>query len=220
MNTSFRFLIPTIFIALGFIISCNDDITSSGEEEPGVNKNTNVETPSVPDPPSIASNSTPSQTPSTTTNTDTNSNPNNSENPDDENNNFNLDEIDPEDLSRQIKDAEYKIEKLKEENIKHYDELSRMVELQKEIAEEIKRRKIIMRSLPLGTKEQEKAKKDFEDEKKFGKEKLKILKDKNIFLHKLSRTISDAMNEKEILQKKQEFFFRKQKEKENKNSTN
>ncbi|WP_185852313.1 hypothetical protein [Blattabacterium cuenoti] len=204
MNTSFRFLIPTIFIALGFIISCNDDITSTGEEESGVNNNT-----SVPDPPStIASTQPSSETPST------DSTSNNTENPDN-NESFNLDGIDPEDLSKKIKEAEEKIEKLELENTKHYDEYYQMVEVQKEILEEIKRKKMIMRSKPVGSEEQVQAQKAFEDEKKYGKEKLKVLKDKNILLNKLSRTITEARNEKEDLEKKQEYFFKKQKENKN-----
>lgn len=204
MNTSFRFLIPTIFLALGFIISCNDDITSAGEEEPDVNNNnppTTSETPSVSDVPS---------TPTTTTSTSTSTI--DIENTD----NFNIDDINPEDLSKKIQEIGEKIEKLEKESKKHFDEYYKMVEVQKGILNEIKRKKKIMRFKPVGSPEQIKAKKDFEDEKKYGKEKLQTLKDKNIILHKLTKSITEARNEKIDLQRKQEYFFKKQKEKENK----
>ncbi|WP_185857489.1 hypothetical protein [Blattabacterium cuenoti] len=187
MNTSFRFLITTIFIALGFIISCNDDIR---EKKSSVNNNT-----SVPDPPSTIAS---------TSSDNTNSNSNNTGNPD----NFNIDEIDPDDLYKKIKEAREKIEKLEEESTKHYDEYYKMVKVQKDILEEIKRKKMIMRSKPVGSEEQIQAQKEFEDEKKYGKEKLKTLKDKNILLHKLARSITEARNEKENLEKKQEYFFK------------
>ncbi|WP_341651780.1 hypothetical protein [Blattabacterium cuenoti] len=183
MNTSFRFLILTIFIALGFITSCNDDTTS--EEKPSVN-NTNIastETSSTEPPPYDADE---------------------------------IDKINPEDLSRQIKEIGEKIEELEKESTKHFEEYTQMAEFQKKILENIKTKKMIMRSKPVGSEAEKKAKKDFEDEKKFGKEKLQGLKDKNILLYKLTRSITEAKNEKEKLQKKQEYLLKRQKEK-NKN---
>ncbi|WP_185867311.1 hypothetical protein [Blattabacterium cuenoti] len=204
MNTSFRFLIPTIFVALGFIVSCNDDnITSAGEEEPGVNKNTptTMETPSTTDPPpTIASNSTSS----TTTEKDP-------ENPD----NFKLEDIDPEDLSIKIKEVGDKIEELEKENAKHYEEYSQMVKVQKRILDEIIKKKKIMRSKTVGSEEELQAKKEFEDHKKYGKEKLKLLKEKNVILYHLIKSIAAAKNEQKNLQKKQEYFLKKQKENQN-----
>jgi|GEM_PF-5388921 hypothetical protein len=203
MNTFFRFLIPTIFISLGFIVSCNDDMTSAGDKESGANTHTDVGTSS--DPPStIASDSTPSN--NSSTNSDSTSNTT-----------YNIDDINPEDLSRQIKEIGEKINKLEQDNIKHYNEYSQMVKVQKGILDEIIRKKKIMRSKPVGSPEQIQAKKAFEDEKKLSKEKLKTLKAKSIFLYDLSKSIKNARNEQTILQEKQEYFLKKQKEKKNKN---
>ncbi|WP_185861438.1 hypothetical protein [Blattabacterium cuenoti] len=198
MNTSLRFLIPTILIALGFILSCNDGITSADEEEPGVKKNTSVGVPDSPN--GIAS--TPNPTPKE---------PEPEPEPP-----YNIDDIDPEELSKQIKEVGEKVKELEQENTKHYDEYHEMVKIQKQILEEIKRRKMIMRFKPVGTEEQKKAQKDFEDEKKYGKEKLKILKEKNILLHKISKSLAKAREEQMDLQKKQEYFLKKQKEKKEK----
>ncbi|WP_185853501.1 hypothetical protein [Blattabacterium cuenoti] len=221
MNTSIKVLIPTIFITLGFIISCNDEVTSVGKEDSDVNNNTptTVETPSIPDPPpTIASSSPdtpPTEPPKTTTPSET---PSNSESP--ENDFSGMDNIDPEDLSREIKEIGEKIQKLEKETEKHCDEYYQMIEVQKGILNEVKRRKMIMRSKPVGSQEQVEAQKDFEDQKKLGKERLKILKEKNILLNKLNKSITEAKNEKDALQKKQENFFnflKKQKEGSKKN---
>lgn len=215
MNTSVKFLIPTIFLALGFIFSCNDEATSVGKEDSDVNKTPTVETPSIPDPPPTtltSSSSDPNSTIESTTNPDTTKSPSNSESPVND-----PSYIDPEDLSVQIKEIGDKIQKLEKETEKHYDEYYQMVEIQKEILNEVIRRKKIMRSKEVGTKEQIEAQKDFEDQKKLGKERLKILKDKNILLNKLTKSITEAKNEKMALQKKQEDFLKKQKEKSKKN---
>ncbi|BAR91950.1 hypothetical protein [Blattabacterium cuenoti] len=184
MNTSFRFLILTIFISLGFITSCNDDEMTSAEEEKSiVNDTTNVA-------------STPTEPPPY----------------DDEE----IDKINPEDLSRQIKEIGEKIEKLEKESTRHFDEYTQMAEFQKKILGEIRRKKMIMRSKPVGSEEQKKAQKDFEDEKKYGKEKLQILKEKNILLHRLTKSITEAKKEQMELQKKQDYFLKRQKEKQEK----
>ncbi|WP_341654468.1 hypothetical protein [Blattabacterium cuenoti] len=184
MNTSFRFLILTIFISLGFITSCNDDVTSIEEEKPSVN-NTNI----------ASTDSTSTEPPPYD---------------DDE-----IDKINPIDLSRQIKEIGEKIETLEKESKKHFDEYYQMAEFQKKILENIKIKKMIMRSKPVGSEEEKTAKKDFEDEKKYGKEKLKGLKEKNIILYKLTRTIIEAKKEKEKLQNKQEYLLKRKKEKMN-----
>ncbi|WP_185860886.1 hypothetical protein [Blattabacterium cuenoti] len=215
MNTSFRLLIPTIFLMLGLIISCSDDITSAGEEESGIKNNTSTTgtTSSVPNSPSTTVATTtpaPSETPptdSTKTDTDDDENPKYS---------FKMEDIDPEDLSRQIKEIREKIEKLEQENTKNFDEYDKMAEIQKGILEKVRKKKMIMRSKPVGSEEQVKAQKDFEDQKKFGKEKFKILKEKNILLNKLTKTLTEAKNEEIYLQKKQEFFLKNSK-KETKN---
>ncbi|WP_341652650.1 hypothetical protein [Blattabacterium cuenoti] len=186
MNTSFRFLILTIFIALGFITSCNDDITE--EEKSSVNNN------------NIASTDTSS----------TGSNPTEPPPPYDADE---IDKINPEDLSRQIKEIGEKIETLEKESKKQFDEYYQMAEFQKKILENIKVKKMIMRSKPVGSEEEKKAKKDFEDEKKYGREKLKGLKEKNIILYKITRSITKARNEKEKLEQKQEYLLKRQKEK-------
>ncbi|BAM99493.1 hypothetical protein [Blattabacterium cuenoti] len=184
MNTSFRFLILTIFISLGFITSCNDDeITPAEEEKSSVNDTINV-------------TSTPTEPPPYD---------------DDE-----IDKINPEELSRQIKEIGEKIEKLEKESTRQFDEYTQMAEFQKKILGEIRRKKMIMRSKPVGSEEQKKAQKDFEDEKKYGKEKLQILKEKNILLHKLTRSITEAKKEQMELQKKQDYFLKRQKEKQEK----
>ncbi|WP_041936024.1 hypothetical protein [Blattabacterium sp. (Nauphoeta cinerea)] len=198
MNTSFKFLIPTIFITLGFITSCNDDI--AGEEEPDGNNNTPpatvASTPPISNPP-----------PPTTTNKEENSDTNKEENPD-----FDINNIDPEDLSRKIQKIEETIKKLEQENTKHFDEYYKLSDIQKEILEEMKRKKMIMRSKPVGSEEQAKAQKDFEDQKKLGKEKLEVIKEKNTILHNLSKSLTKAREEKSVLQKQQKYFLKKQKE--------
>ncbi len=223
-----RFLIPTIFLSLGFIVSCNDEIASVGEEEPSVNKNTptTVETPSVSDPPTststptITSSSTPKTTetpvdiPTTSTSTPTTTSSNSGDS--DQNDDTDMD-INPVDLSKEIEEIGEKIEKLEKESSKHYKEYYQMVDVQKEILSEIKRRKMIMRSKPLGSNEQIQAQKDFEDQKKYGKERLEVLKEKNILLNKFSKSILEAKDEKKALQKKQENFLKRQKEKAEKN---
>ncbi|WP_341657709.1 hypothetical protein [Blattabacterium cuenoti] len=190
MNTSFRFLILTIFISLGFITSCNDEDTISLEDEiPSVN-NTNI------------ASTDPSSTDDSTTSTETPL--------------YDADEIDkinPEELSKQIKEIGEKIETLERESTRNFYEYSQMAESQKKILESIKIKKMIMRSKFVGSKEQKKAQIDFEDEKRFGKEKLKSLREKNIILNKLTKSIAEAKKEKEKLEKKQEYFLKRQKEK-------
>ncbi|WP_341663936.1 hypothetical protein [Blattabacterium cuenoti] len=186
MNTSFRFLILTIFITLGFITSCNDEITPTKEEKPSVN-NTNIAS------------------------TGTSSSKDTTEDPP-----YDVDEIDkinPENLSREIKEIGVKIERLETESIRHFDEYAQIAEIQKRILENIKIKKMIMRSKPVGSEEEKIAKIDFENSKKYGKEKLQILKEKNILLSKLTKSITEAKNEKEKLEKKQEYVLRRQKEK-------
>ncbi|WP_341658512.1 hypothetical protein [Blattabacterium cuenoti] len=182
MNTSFRFLILTIFITLGFITSCNDEDTICIEEEkPNVNNTDIASTDSSSEPPP-----------------------------------YDVDEIDkinPEELSKQIKEIGEKIEILEKENKKNFDEYTQMAESQKRVLEKIKIKKMIMRSKSVGSHEQKMAQMDFEDEKRFGKEKLKSLKEKNILLNKSMRSIAEAKKEKEKLEKKQKYFLKRQKEK-------
>ncbi|QIK16792.1 hypothetical protein G9C01_02505 [Blattabacterium sp. DPU] len=201
MNTSFKFLIPTIFITLGFMISCNDDMTSAGEEYDGNNNNPNVATSSNPDPPD---NPDADDAPIPNVYYDSDKNPEN----------FNFDEIDPEDLSIKIKEIGVKIEELEEDRVKYFDEYNKLAEIQKDILDQMTKNKMIMRLKPLGSEEQIRAEKEFENKKKLGKEKLKVLKEKNIFLHKLLKTITDTKDEEMTLRKKQEFFYKKRKEKE------
>ncbi|WP_185882062.1 hypothetical protein [Blattabacterium cuenoti] len=218
MNTSIRFLIPTIFLSLGVcMISCNDEITSA--DESGLkNKNTTEDSPSIPPPPdpSFASSnpttptpnpipplpSPPTDHPPTTNggNTPPSSIPVS---------------IDPEDLSKRIKEIGEKIEKLEKESEFHHNEFYHMVGVQKGILNEVKRKKTVMKSKPYGSEEQLKAQKEFEDQKKLGKEKLKILKEKNVFLSQLTKSITEAKNEQLALQKMQEDLLQKR----NKNKT-
>ncbi|WP_341660682.1 hypothetical protein [Blattabacterium cuenoti] len=182
MNTSFRFLILTIFIALGFITSCNDDPSFTEEKKPIVD-NTDIastDTSSTEPPPYDADE---------------------------------IDKINPEELSREIKEIGEKIETLEKESEKNFNEYSQMAESQKRILENIKTKKMIMRSKAVGSEEQKRAQIDFEDEKKFGKEQLKGLKEKNIILNKIIKKITEAKKEKEKLEKKQEYLLKRQKEK-------
>ncbi|WP_341653165.1 hypothetical protein [Blattabacterium cuenoti] len=195
MNTSFRFLILTIFIALGFITSCYDDTTSEEGEKSGIH-NTNI---------------------ASTENSSKDSKPTEPPPP------YDVDEIDkinPEELSRQIKEIGEKIEELEKESKKHFDEYNKMAETQKGILEDIKTKKMIMRSKPVGSEEEKRAKKIFEEEKKYGKEKLKGLKEKNIILYKITRSIEEAKSEKYKLEEKQEYFLKRQKEKKKKKKLN
>ncbi|WP_341655151.1 hypothetical protein [Blattabacterium cuenoti] len=194
MNISFRFLIFTIFLSLGFITSCNDDITPTEEEKPSVNDTKNIASTET----SSTDDSTKTTEPPPLYSSDE------------------IDKIDPEDLSRQIKEIGEKIEELEKESSKHFEEYDKLAEFQKKILEDIKVKKMIMRSKIVGSEEEKKAKKDFEDEKKYGREKLQILKEKNIVLYKITRSIREAKNKKEELEKKREDFLMKQKNKENK----
>ncbi|WP_341665897.1 hypothetical protein [Blattabacterium cuenoti] len=184
MNTSFsfRFLILTIFIALGFMTSCNDDDITSTEEDQTTNI-ASTETSSIDDP-----NEPPPYD-------------------DDE-----IDKINPEELSKQIKELGGRIEVLEKSSTQYFDEYNHMAEIQKGILENIKIKKMIMRSKMVGSEEEKIAKIDFENEKKYGKEKLQILKEKNNLLYKLTKSIAEAKNEKEKLQKKQEYLLKRKKE--------
>ncbi|AER40487.1 MAG: hypothetical protein LBQ72_02135 [Flavobacteriales bacterium] len=179
MNVStMRFIIPTICLSLGILfVSCNDDALTFSSNDP------------------------------TTTNTDTSFA---SSNPSDKPSNppvFNPPipaDISPEYLSKRIKEIGERIERLEKESEVHYNEYYDLVSAQKKIMDEVKRRRMVMKSKPYGSAEQFKAQKEFEDHKKYGKEKLKIIKEKNIFLNKLIDSITEAKNEKLALQKMQE----------------
>ncbi|WP_185862856.1 hypothetical protein [Blattabacterium cuenoti] len=221
MNTSIRFIIPTIFLSLGVcLISCNDEITSA--DESGLkNKKTTEDSPSIPPPdPSFASSNPTSPPPSTPIhpfpsiptdptngggNTPPSSIPVN---------------IDPEDLSKRIKEIGEKIEKLEKESEFHHNEFYHMVGVQKVILNEVKRKKTVMKSKPYGSEEQLKAQKEFEEQKKLGKEKLKILKEKNVFLSQLTKSITEAKNEQLALQKMQEDLQKRNKNKTTNNNEN
>ncbi|WP_185863974.1 hypothetical protein [Blattabacterium cuenoti] len=191
MNTSFRFLIFTIFIALGFITSCNDDINST--EEDNNNQKTNIasteESTSIEDededeilPPPYDADE--------------------------------IDKINPKDLSKQIKEIGEKIEILEKESSRHYDEYSKMSEIQKAILENVRIKRIIMKSKTVGSEEEKIAKIDFENEKKYGREKLEILKEKNHLLYNLTKSIAQAKEEKEKLQEKEKYLLKRKKKKE------
>ncbi|AFJ90640.1 hypothetical protein [Blattabacterium sp. (Blaberus giganteus)] len=212
MNTSFKFLIPTIFISLGFLISCNDNITFSEEEESDENTSSieysktskfsqeNVEPTGDPitdfplDDPSYYRYS----------------------NVDYENYNKIENDINIEDLYMEIREIGEKIGKLEEEKNIHYSEFRKIVEFQKGILQEIINKKKIMRSKPVGSEAEKKAKKDFEDEKKFSDEKFEILKDKNDLLYNIVKSIREARSVKMDLQKKLAFFVKKERDKEEK----
>ncbi|ACX83822.1 conserved hypothetical protein [Blattabacterium sp. (Periplaneta americana) str. BPLAN] len=204
MNTSIRFLIPTIFLSLGVcLISCNDEITSA--DESGLKK----DSPSIPPPdPSFASSNptTPTPTPMPPS---LPPDPSNGDQP-----SFSIPtDIDPEDLSKRIKEIGEKIERLEKESEFHHNEFYQMVGVQKGILNEVKRKKTVMKSKPYGSEEQLKAQKEFEDQKKLGKERLKILKEKNVFLSQLTKSITEAKNEQLALQKIQEDLQKRNKNK-------
>ncbi|WP_185854969.1 hypothetical protein [Blattabacterium cuenoti] len=210
MNTSIRFLIPTIFLSLGVcLISCNDEITSS--DESGLkNKNKTEDSPSIPpippSDPSFASSNPTTPTPIPPSNP---TDPSNGDQP-----SFSIPtDIDPEDLSKRIKEIGEKIERLEKESEFHHNEFYQMVGVQKGILNEVKRKKTVMKSKPYGSEEQLKAQKEFEDQKKLGKERLKILKEKNVFLSQLTKSITEAKNEQLALQKIQEDLQKRNKNK-------
>ncbi|AWU43837.1 hypothetical protein DM815_02215 [Blattabacterium sp. (Cryptocercus kyebangensis)] len=196
MNTSMRFLIPTIFLSLGFFfVSCNDDeITSSNDP---VNTNT-PQSHNIPNPTFV--NTTPEENPV----------PPNfpffpEEVPD-----FKIPaDIKPEELSKRLKDIEVKIKQLEKESNLYQNEYSEMIISQKEISAEIKRKRSEMRSKPYGSEEQLKYKKEFEEYKQYGKEKLRILRNKILILNEINQSIKDSKNEKLALQKMQENLQKK-----------
>ncbi|WP_341662864.1 hypothetical protein [Blattabacterium cuenoti] len=188
MNTSFRFLILTIFIALGFITSCNDDI-SSIEEKKNTQDTASTEAPSIEDEDEDEVLPPP----------------------------YDVDEIDkinPKDLSKQIKEMGEKIERLEKESSLHYDEYMKMSEIQKGILENVRIKRIIMKSKTSGTEEEKMAKKDFENEKKYGRERLQILKDKNHLLYQLTKSIATIKSEKEKLEEKEKYLLKRIRKKE------
>ncbi|AWU46027.1 hypothetical protein [Blattabacterium punctulatus] len=204
MNTSMKFLIPTIFLSLGvFIVSCNDDeITYSNDP---VNNIKPQESNNIPPPPQTPQNPT-----------FVNSIPEENIIPPnytffmEETPNFKIPaDIKPEELSKRIKDLEVKIKELEKENNFHQNQYYDMINNQKQILNETKRRRSVMRSKPYGSEEQLQAKKDFEEYKEYGKVKLKILKDKSLFLNEINKSITDSKNEQLALQKMQENLQKK-----------
>ncbi|AWU42743.1 hypothetical protein DM811_02105 [Blattabacterium punctulatus] len=204
MNTSMKFLIPTIFLSLGvFIVSCNDDeITYSNDP---VNNIKPQESNNIPPPPQTPQNPT-----------FVNSIPEENIIPPnytffmEETPNFKIPaDIKPEELSKRIKDLEVKIKELEKENNFHQNQYYDMINNQKQILNETKRRRSVMRSKPYGSEEQLQAKKDFEEYKEYGKGKLKILKDKSLFLNEINKSITDSKNEQLALQKMQENLQKK-----------
>ncbi|AWU45480.1 hypothetical protein [Blattabacterium punctulatus] len=204
MNTFLKFLIPTIFLSLGvFIVSCNDDeITYSND--PVNNTKPQESNNNIPPPP-------PPQNP-----TLVNSNP--EENIIPQNYPFFMEEIPnfkipanitPEELSKRIKDLEVKIKELEKKNNFHQNQYYDMINNQKQILNETKRRRAVMRSKPYGSEEQLQAKKDFEEYKEYEKEKLKILKDKSLFLNEINQSLTDSKNEQLALHKMQENLQKK-----------
>ncbi|WP_238910927.1 hypothetical protein [Blattabacterium cuenoti] len=193
-----KFLISTIFLSLGVcLISCNDEITSA--DESGL-KNTNKTSPSIPpqDPYFVSSNPITPPPPNPMPplfSTDPS-------NEDQDQPSFSIPtDLKPEDLSQRIKDISEKIERLEKESEFHHNEFYQMVGVQKGILNEVKRKKTVMKSKPYGSADQLKAQKEFEDQKKLGKERLKILKEKNLFLSQLTKSITEAKNEQLALQK-------------------
>ncbi|AWU43288.1 hypothetical protein DM809_02105 [Blattabacterium punctulatus] len=204
MNTSMKFLIPTIFLSLGvFIVSCNDDeITYSNDPVNNINpqeESNNIPPPPTPQNPTFV-NSIPEE----------NIIPPNYTFFMEETPNFKIPaDIKPEELSKRIKDLEVKIKELEKENNFHQNQYYDMINNQKQILNETKRRRSVMRSKPYGSEEQLQAKKDFEEYKEYGKGKLKILKDKSLFLNEINKSITDSKNEQLALQKMQENLQKK-----------
>ncbi|WP_185866746.1 hypothetical protein [Blattabacterium cuenoti] len=210
MNTSIRFLIPTIFLSLGvFLVSCNDEITSVDES---VNKKKTEDSPFIPPPtgPSFASSNPITPTPPAPTPqkphfipTDP---PSNGDKP---SSSVSTAHFYSEDLSKRIKEIGEKIERLEKESEFHHHDFYQMVGVQKGLLNEVKRKKTVMKSKPYGSAEHIQARKEFEDQKQLGKERLKILKEKNLFLSQLTKSITEAKNEQLALQKMQEDFLQK-----------
>ncbi|AWU44949.1 hypothetical protein [Blattabacterium punctulatus] len=202
MNTSMKFLIPTIFLSLGvFIVSCNDDeITYSNDPVNNTKpQESNNIIPQTPQNPTFV-NSIPEE----------NIIPPNYTFLMEETPNFKIPaDIKPEELSKRIKDLEVKIKGLEKESNFHQNQYYDMINNQKQILNETKRRRSVMRSKPYGSEEQLQAKKDFEEYKEYGKGKLKILKDKSLFLNEINKSITDSKNEQLALQKMQENLQKK-----------
>ncbi|WP_113738387.1 hypothetical protein [Blattabacterium clevelandi] len=199
MNTSMKFLIPTIFLSLGvFIVSCNDDEMTYSNDP--VNNNTNPQpSHNIPQNPTFV-NSIP----------EANIIPPNYPFFMEEIPNFHIpSDIKPEELSKRIKDLEVKIKKLEKESNFHQNQYYDMINNQKQILNETKRRRSVMRSKPYGSEEQLQAKKDFEEYKEYGKGKLKILKEKSLFLNDINKSLTDSKNEQIALQKMQEDLQKK-----------
>ncbi|WP_185858690.1 hypothetical protein [Blattabacterium cuenoti] len=217
MNTSINsmkfVLIPAIFLTLGFIVSCNDDIISSNSNEKKIGVN---DIPIVTPP---TSTTTASSTTTTTEEDEEDDEDTSDLFPVEKEDNLSdeeMDKIDIDDLSKKIKEIKDKIQESEKEKDRHHDEYDQMVDLQKKILNEIKEKKIVMISKPEGSKEQIDAKKDFEDQKELGKEKLEVLKKKNRLLNNIYKSIRLAIIEKEFLEKRKEKVLKRKKEKEEK----
>ncbi|BBA17133.1 hypothetical protein [Blattabacterium cuenoti] len=209
MNTSFRFLILTISIALGFIsTSCNDDMTMNNDASGGEKTESSVpdSTTTTTTDTDVASSKTPSEE-------DTSTSINSKYPPytDEE-----IDKINPEDLDNEIKKVRTKVIKLDTETKMHLGEFHLLVNRQKRLLNEIKVRRMIMRSKPKGSEEEMEAKNDLEDRRKYGKEKLQLIKDKNEFLYKLTRRLVLEKDKEWDLRMKKEYLLKKLKERKEK----
>ncbi|WP_185870666.1 hypothetical protein [Blattabacterium cuenoti] len=218
MNTN-KFLIPTIFSLtfVFFLLSCNDEEISSSTSTTTIPDTPNSNILSKENLDSQFPNSYPFPLPPHYPITENFNyyNPNQEEKKDPILTTKDISEIDPEVLSKKIKETGEKIEKLEKESEYHHNEYYDMVKVQKKILSKIKKNKMLMRSSPVGSKEKLEAKKEFENHKKLGKERLKKLREKNNFLNQIINTISNTKNEQLNLKKIQEKLLQNQKKTKN-----
>ncbi|WP_185869777.1 coiled-coil domain-containing protein [Blattabacterium cuenoti] len=218
MKTTLKFPIPIIFFTLGFLISCNDEVTNSVmeedpyltykivEEETGVNNKPSVKKSYPPPIDSSDSFYSYSYPISTYTNTNTNTTINDTKKDD-----YKDDLLIVEELSQKIKNIGKEIESLEKESVKYNDEFSNIIDLQKGTLDEMVKMKKIIRFQSKNYEKVNKAKKSFEDQKKLAINRIEIIKDKNLFINKFNKSIREKKNKKISMQNQIKNFLIKRK---------
>ncbi|WP_185876997.1 hypothetical protein [Blattabacterium cuenoti] len=228
MNISAKALIPTIFIISGFILSCNDDIFSAENKEY-----------SLPASVSMRAIRGISNTPSATRATFVSSVDNTSNNSDNTNNsektfhtasNFSpyyslefyaennlsdqdLDKINPEELSNEIKITENQIKNIQDSYKEFFDEYHEIVSDQNKILDKIAENKKLMRVQMPGTEGELEARKNLDIQRELALERAEKIRNKGTSLGVVISTISKIRNKNNLLKLKQEIYLKRQEEK-------
>ncbi|WP_185856337.1 hypothetical protein [Blattabacterium cuenoti] len=112
--------------------------------------------------------------------------------------------LDSNTLDIRIKELGNRIERLQQESDYHHDEYSHMINIQKLILDEMRKKKRIINSKTSGPEEIIKAKQEFEEKKKLEEERSQIIKEKGDLLNQINNIISAARKEEYDLKKIQD----------------